>query len=190
MMVSATIVIVIALLSALGLAMTGYAHGWGTGAIGAMMVLFAPVAITRRMLAQERITLATIWGALCLYLLAGLFFALLYAAADGLNGQQFFVEPTTRDPTNYVYFSFVTLATLGYGDLTPAGRLGKLLAASEAVGGQLYLVTSWPSSCPISDSAVGSEGLVPAEIVIRPRPRETEATAQPLDRRVPRWRAR
>jgi ion channel len=141
MMASATIGVVIALLSGVALAVTGYAHGWGTGVIGALIVLFAPVAITRRLLAQERITVATIWGALCLYLLAGLFFALVYAAADGLNGQQFFAERTARDATNYVYFSFVTLATLGYGDLTPAGRLGKLLAASEAVGGQLYLVT-------------------------------------------------
>jgi hypothetical protein len=41
-----------------------------------------------------------------------------------------------------VYFSFVTLATLGYGDLTPIGDFGRMLAVTEAVAGQLYLVSA------------------------------------------------
>ena len=41
-----------------------------------------------------------------------------------------------------MYFSFVTIATLGYGDLTPHGDLGQMLAATEAIIGQLYLVSA------------------------------------------------
>ncbi len=40
-----------------------------------------------------------------------------------------------------LYFSFTTLTTLGYGDLTPAGDVGRMLAITEALIGQVYLVT-------------------------------------------------
>lgn len=137
----ATVIVILALISALVLTLTHRAGGWGTGFIGAMIILIAPTTIVRRLLSHERITGETVAGAICLYLLAGLFFALAYAAIDGLSGGAFFAGHPAPIPVNYVYFSFVTISTVGYGDLTPAGRLGKLLAVGEAVGGQLYLVT-------------------------------------------------
>jgi hypothetical protein len=92
MMVAAVIAVSLALLSALVLAILGIGPGSSTriiGAmivllaplwiIGAMIVLLAPLTIIGRLLAhQEEITVSTIWRALCLYLLGGLFFALLY----------------------------------------------------------------------------------------------------------------
>lgn len=81
-----------------------------------------------------------IFGALCVYLLIGLFFASVYAVI-GAHGGGFFVtlaEPRTRD---YQYFSFVTLATLGFGDLTPKTDMARTLTVVEAMVGQLYLVT-------------------------------------------------
>jgi len=48
---------------------------------------------------------------------------------------------TASTAADYVYFSFVTLATLGYGDLVPRTTLGRMLAVTEALVGQLYLVT-------------------------------------------------
>jgi hypothetical protein len=81
-----------------------------------------------------------IFGALCIYLLLGLFFASVYAVI-GAHGREFFVtlaEPRTRD---YQYFSFVTLATLGFGDLAPKSDVARMLTVVEAMLGQLYLVT-------------------------------------------------
>jgi hypothetical protein len=81
-----------------------------------------------------------IFGALCVYLLIGLFFAAVYAVI-GTHGGGFFVtlaQPRTRD---YQYYSFVTLATLGFGDLVPRSDTARTLTVVEAMTGQLYLVT-------------------------------------------------
>jgi uncharacterized membrane protein len=53
----------------------------------------------------------------------------------------FFANVDAPDGTDYLYFSFVTLTTVGYGDLVARGSLGRMLAVSEALLGQLYLVT-------------------------------------------------
>ena len=52
------------------------------------------------------------------------------------------MQTSAPNSVDFVYFSFVTIATLGYGDLTPHGDLGKMLAATEAITGQLYLVSA------------------------------------------------
>jgi voltage-gated potassium channel len=140
-MVLVTATVLLALLSSLALTLWNAAASWGIGLIAAMLVLLAPGVIVRRLLQQERVTGATISGAICLYLLAGFFFTLLYAGFDGMLGGHFFAQHPAPNPVNYVYFSFVTMATLGYGDLSPSNSLGKMLAITEAVGGQLYLVT-------------------------------------------------
>jgi hypothetical protein len=69
-----------------------------------------------------------------------LFFAYLYSAIGAVNGH-FFAGRHGATIVDYLYFSFATLTTVGYGDLTAAGDLGRMLAVSEALTGQLYLVT-------------------------------------------------
>ena len=113
---------------------------WLPVVIGALLALVAPISILRRLLQTERISGRTVLGALCLYLLAGLFFAFVYAAIGAIDGS-FFVQTNDPKSLDYVYFSFVTLATVGYGDFTAAGDLGRMLAVSEALMGQLYLVS-------------------------------------------------
>jgi len=81
-----------------------------------------------------------IFGALCVYLLLGLFFAALYAVI-GAHGRQFFVALTAPRTRDYQYFSFVTLATLGFGDLVPRSDFARTVTVVEAMLGQLYLVT-------------------------------------------------
>jgi hypothetical protein len=81
-----------------------------------------------------------IFGALCVYLLLGLFFAALYGVI-GAHGRQFFVTPAQPRIRDYQYFSFVTLATLGFGDLVPRSDLARTVTVVEAMLGQLYLVT-------------------------------------------------
>jgi len=58
-----------------------------------------------------------------------------------LQGQSFFVQVQTPQTGDFVYFSYITITTTGYGDLTAASNFGRMLAASEALIGQLYLVS-------------------------------------------------
>lgn len=113
---------------------------WVNPALAAALVLVVPMAIVGRLRAQERIDTGMVYGALCLYLLAGFFFASIYSLIDRLGGEPFFVQDGARDPVDFVYFSFITLATVGYGDLTARGDLGRMLAVTETMLGQLYLV--------------------------------------------------
>jgi hypothetical protein len=68
-------------------------------------------------------------------------FAFVYGAIDLLGHEAFFVQTSHATMPDFLYFSFVTQTTVGYGDFTPAGDLGRSLAVVEALAGQLYLVT-------------------------------------------------
>jgi hypothetical protein len=134
---------VIALLITAGsaTAITGGEGGlWAPAVVGALLVLAAPVAIVQRLRQHRQIDFSTVLGALCLYVLGGLAFAYVYMVIGDLGGEPFFLQVEHGRPVDFVYFSFVTLATLGYGDLTPAGDTGRMLAVTETVLGQLYLV--------------------------------------------------
>jgi hypothetical protein len=78
---------------------------------------------------------------LSLYIMLGLFFAFLYGAIDHLGREPFFAGGVSATVSLCVYFSFVTLATVGYGDYTAASDLGHTLCVFEALIGQIYLVT-------------------------------------------------
>ena len=82
-------------------------------------------------------------GAICVYVLIGLGWASVYEMLDDVIPGSFRFPADTAWVTpgalRYRYFSFVTLATLGYGDVTPVTVLGGMLASMEAVAGQLYL---------------------------------------------------
>ena len=82
-----------------------------------------------------------IYAALSVYLLGGIFFGVLYhAVGQGWPGS-FSASGKTGDFELFdaIYFSFVTLATLGYGDLLPVSEVARGLAVVEAVSGQLFL---------------------------------------------------
>jgi hypothetical protein len=113
----------------------------GPAIVGAILAVAGPPAVIRRLLTHHQIDITTVAGALCVYLLAGLFFAYVFAAIGAID-PPFFNQTTDATGVDYVYFSFVTIATLGYGDLTARGDLGRMLAATEAVLGQLYLVSA------------------------------------------------
>src|SRR2546423_1766087 len=73
--------------------------------------------------------------------LLGMFFAFVYGAIDHLGGHPFFAQGDPATASRCLYFSFTTIATVGYGDLTARTNLGHTLAVSEALVGQIYLVT-------------------------------------------------
>ena len=80
----------------------------------------------------------TIYAALSTYLLAGLFFGQIYFSVETMSpGSIVGPDPTTE--LTSVYYSFVTLATLGYGDYLPRTDIARGLATFEVIGGQLFL---------------------------------------------------
>ncbi|HEX5097452.1 MAG TPA: potassium channel family protein [Acidimicrobiia bacterium] len=114
------------------------------GGLGAVMlgilILLSPPVILRRVLGHERVGLETILGALCVYLMIGLLFAYTYASIHGFT-DEVFVQQEEIVPSDYVYFSVVTLTTTGYGDLTPAAGAPRAAAMIEMLTGQIFLVT-------------------------------------------------
>lgn len=111
-----------------------------------LLVVVAPVAILRRLVDHPVISLNTFYGAVCVYLLIAMFFATLFGLIAILSGHQFFaqlpdVAPKDTPAVDYLYFSFVTITTTGYGDFTAATSVGRMTAVIEAVFGQLYLIT-------------------------------------------------
>jgi hypothetical protein len=106
----------------------------------AVVTAASPVVVARRLLRHPRVQGSTILGALCIYLLLGQFFAYLFATIGAMSPPFFATEahPTIVD---YLYFSYTSLTTVGYGDLTAGKDIGRMLAVCEALVGQLYLVT-------------------------------------------------
>jgi hypothetical protein len=87
------------------------------------------------------VTLQAVVGVICVYLLIGLLFSYAYGTIAAFGDGHFFAQGTDGDHQDQLYFSFITQTTVGYGDYTPAGPLGRSLAAMEALIGQIYLVT-------------------------------------------------
>jgi Ion channel len=99
-----------------------------------------PVTLSR-VIRHRRVTSETVLGALCCYVLLGLLFAFLFLAVSDLRDGAFFAQAGVRQQSEFVYFSFVTLTTLGFGDLSPAVGLPQGLTVLEALLGQVFLVT-------------------------------------------------
>jgi voltage-gated potassium channel len=98
-------------------------------------------ALGRRIVKDATVTGRTILGLLSVYLLVGMTFSALFITIAVASQEPFFVQTKHADPVDFTYFSFVTLATVGYGDFTAANPVPRLLAALEGLTGQLYLVT-------------------------------------------------
>ena len=108
------------------------------------LMLLVPVAILRKIgkeFTEEGVDLEVVLGALCAYLFIGAYFAFLYDVMANLAKSPFFAQPGADSKLNYLYFSFITLTTTGYGDISPAFGPGRMIAVTEAVIGQLYLVS-------------------------------------------------
>ena len=112
-----------------------------TGAISLVLVVVAPIAIAWHLSRRMALSVETFLGAVCVYLLIAQLFATLFAVTSAVTGHPFFVQTSHPSSVDYIYFSFVTITTVGYGDFTAAMGVGKMLAMTEAVFGQLYLIT-------------------------------------------------
>lgn len=94
--------------------------------------------VIHRLLRHRRVTASTLLGAITAYLFIPLSFYYAFLVVDGLTSAPFFGSP--RPGPDFMFFSLTTVTTLGYGDLVPLNNFGELLATTEALLGQLYLV--------------------------------------------------
>jgi voltage-gated potassium channel Kch len=114
---------------------------------GAVQLLFVvllgalPFVIIRRILGHQEVNVETIYGALCVYLLIGFVFSSLFGAVNSLGSEYFASPPSQNSPADLLYLSFITLTTVGFGDVVPANDFSRALVVLEALMGQVFLVT-------------------------------------------------
>jgi hypothetical protein len=124
------------------------AGGIGDGAartMNAALISLGPpavaIGIIRNLRAAGEVRVEAVFGVLCLYVLIGMAFGFVYGAIDQFGGDPFFANGAPATVAHCLYFSLTTLATVGYGDFVARTDLGHTLAVSEALIGQIYLVT-------------------------------------------------
>ncbi|MGI9117566.1 MAG: potassium channel family protein [Gaiellales bacterium] len=110
-------------------------------AFSAALTFGVIIRIFGRVAKAPVIDLRAVVNAITVYLMLGLFFAYVFMSIGAISHDAFFVQGPDQPTVIYLYFSYITLATIGYGDFTPAHTAGRLLAVSEGLMGQLYLVT-------------------------------------------------
>jgi Ion channel len=141
------IALVVASIALSALALTTLTSLGATGArvINLLLIGFAPIAIFRGMIAdmraRRRVTVRTIIGVLSIYLLIGLIFTFVFGIIASESSSFFFKHGVEGTSADYLYFSYATLTTVGYGDLVAALHAGRSVAIIEALIGQIYLVT-------------------------------------------------
>jgi hypothetical protein len=115
----------------------------GSTAAGVLMIvtLVQLVRGVTRLLRDRGVTIQAVAGALAVYLLLGLLFAIAITVAARLGDGAYFAQRTDGTTSQHVYFSFTTLTTTGFGDLSAATRGGRALTVLEMLTGQIYLVT-------------------------------------------------
>ena len=109
---------------------------------GLIVFAFAVISILIFIFSEETVTRQTISAAVSVYLLIALMWTFIYRLLENIYPGSFAVAHTKLQEAEsiYLYFSLVTITTLGYGDITPVGRQAVSLAVLEAITGQIYLV--------------------------------------------------
>lgn len=116
-------------------------------AIGALFFVAVAGRIVQSIFISRDVSLDSIFGAICGYLLLGVAWALTYVMIHAANPESFQFGDIVRQQMEqgdycrnvFIYYSFVTLTTVGYGDVTPLSIPARTLSWVEALTGQLYL---------------------------------------------------
>jgi hypothetical protein len=109
-----------------------------------IFVSFVVVSLLRYIPRAPKVTGEVICACISAYLLLGLLWAFAYmltanATPDAFSFNTTHPENQTMDGPTALYFSFVTLSTVGYGDITPSSQVARMLAMTEAMTGLLYV---------------------------------------------------
>ena len=111
--------------------------------LGAFFLCFGTIIIISHLFNNKRVTSDLIIGAICGYFLIGLMWAFVYSLVETvLPGSFNSGQSGVLDISALIYFSFVTLCTTGYGDITPFTNQARSLSILEAVMGQMYLAVN------------------------------------------------
>ena len=135
-------------------------------AIQITLLAVAMGAVLMRVVSTAEVGSRTILGAISVYTVLGILFTFLYGTIERIQGGAFFEGIPHPDGGDFIFFSYTTLTTTGYGNLVPGGQPGRMIAGLEMMIGQVFLVTL-------------VAGLVslwrPGEALKRRRERRTEA---------------
>ncbi|HKD94836.1 MAG TPA: potassium channel family protein [Gaiellaceae bacterium] len=130
-----------AIAAAINLFWEGEALTATLGGVAGLLTVTLAYVIAMGAVAQNEVNSRSVGGAICVYMLFGMLFMFLFGILALVGHGPFFAQGTDGTRPLRLYFSYTTLATLGYGDYTAASNLGHALAVLEALIGQLYLVT-------------------------------------------------
>jgi hypothetical protein len=113
----------------------------GAIVIAACLLFLTAMTILGRVLSARTVTFRTILGALTTYTMLGLIYGFLYEVLEKLQSGGFFTGNPPKTDGQFMFFSYTTLTTTGYGNLVPAGQPGQSIAVLEMLTGQIFLVT-------------------------------------------------
>lgn len=107
--------------------------------IWVVIAILSPLVVLRRVLSQSVVTIESLFGALSVYLLLAIAYNYIFLEIQRFGSVPFFGVPESS--SSFMYFSLVTITTVGYGDLVAVSDVGRFFATSEAIIGQVFLVT-------------------------------------------------
>jgi hypothetical protein len=98
-------------------------------------------AVLQRVVTADRVGSRTILGALSVYAVLGILFTFIYGFVERVQGGAFFEGHPHPAGGDFLFFSYTTLTTTGYGNLVPGGQPGRMISGLEMMIGQIFLVT-------------------------------------------------
>jgi hypothetical protein len=110
-------------------------------AIQIVLLAIAMAAVLRRVVTTAQVGARTILGAISVYTVLGILFTFLYGMVERIQASPFFEGVPHPAGSDFLFFSYTTLTTTGYGNLVPGGQPGRMLAGLEMMIGQIFLVT-------------------------------------------------
>jgi hypothetical protein len=105
------------------------------------LLAVAMAAVLRRVITTAEVGSRTILGAISVYTVLGILFTFLYGTIDRIQGGPFFEGHAHPGGSDFIFFSYTTLTTTGYGNLVPGGQPGRMISGLEMMIGQIFLVT-------------------------------------------------
>ena len=143
-----SVMVTSAVLAAVAVVVSGGAQGFSSetavSVYSITVILLCLATITTigvHVLRDPSLDVHIVLGVIAVYVLLGIAFAGAYSVVGIAQGGFFAQGGADDDAVNYFYFSLITITTTGFGDLSPVTDTGKILAALEALIGQVYLVT-------------------------------------------------
>jgi hypothetical protein len=106
-----------------------------------VLLVVAMGAVLQRVLTSDSVSSRTILGAISVYTALGIVFTWAYGLIDRIEGGGFFGEAVQTQGSDFLFFSYTTLTTTGYGDFVPVGHVGRMASGFEMMLGQIFLVT-------------------------------------------------